>query len=184
MDRFSLETRKKISETLKRKGIIPPSRKGAKMSKGAKKRIGDFFRGKRLSKEHIEKIKKAKIYCFGRKKTEEEKKKISDTHKRLGMKPPRPDNRGSKHPNWKGGISPERKRIYFSEQYKKWRKAVFERDSYTCLGCGQVGGILNADHIKPYALFHTLRFIVRNGRTLCVPCHRKIGWKGSHLKKI
>ena len=64
--------------------------------------------------------------------------------------------------------------------YRLWRDAVFERDSFTCVKCGQVGGKLHADHIKPYSLFPELRFDVSNGRTLCVSCHRKTStyaWK-------
>jgi hypothetical protein len=85
---------------------------------------------------------------------------------------------------WKGGITPEHTRIRMSAQYRQWRTAVFERDEYTCLECGARNGngvavALQADHIKPFALFPGLRFDLDNGRTLCVPCHRKTptyGW--------
>jgi len=80
---------------------------------------------------------------------------------------------GPRHPFWKGGVTLENDKIRRSFAYKEWRRQVFERDSYTCQGCGQRGGTLNADHIKPFAVFTELRFEVSNGRTLCVPCHRK-----------
>lgn len=80
---------------------------------------------------------------------------------------------GENHPNWKGGITLIRKKLYFSKEYKNWRKAVFERDHYTCQECGGTKIELNADHIKPWAFFPELRFELSNGRTLCVPCHRK-----------
>jgi 5-methylcytosine-specific restriction endonuclease McrA len=70
------------------------------------------------------------------------------------------------------GLTTEAERIRRSVPGKRWRVAVFERDDYTCQMCGQRGGILNADHIKPFALHPKLRFDVNNGRTLCVPCHR------------
>lgn len=60
-----------------------------------------------------------------------------------------------------------------SDEYKRWRKAVFERDNYTCQLCGDRGVKLHAHHKKPYAFFHDLRYTVANGITLCVPCHRK-----------
>lgn len=78
--------------------------------------------------------------------------------------------------NWKGGITPVNELIRKSTMYKMWRKAVFERDNYTCQECGEkesVSGKLNADHIKPFAYFPELRFSIENGRTLCKSCHEK-----------
>ena len=60
-----------------------------------------------------------------------------------------------------------------SVEYRMWRKAVFERDDYTCQHCNARGVELNADHIKPFAVFKELRYELTNGRTLCVECHRK-----------
>jgi len=76
-----------------------------------------------------------------------------------------------------------RRRIRYSKKMRKWRKAVFERDDYTCQNCGARNGngkaiVLNADHIKSFALFPELRFDVDNGRTLCVDCHRKTDTHG------
>ncbi len=70
------------------------------------------------------------------------------------------------------------KKIRQSARYKAWRTLVFERDNYTCQSCTQHGGYLHADHIQPFALFPELRFEVSNGRTLCVPCHKKTGTYG------
>jgi len=98
---------------------------------------------------------------------------------RLGQKRPgsRPDNiprmLGPNNPRWKGGITPRNRILRNSSKYKIWRYSVFERDDYTCQTCGQRGGDLNADHIKSWADFPQFRFSISNGRTLCVPCHRK-----------
>ncbi len=66
-----------------------------------------------------------------------------------------------------------------SAEDREWRKAVFERDGYTCQICHVKGGRLQADHIQPYAAYPDLRHDLSNGRTLCVDCHRKTptyGW--------
>lgn len=83
---------------------------------------------------------------------------------------------GIKHPNWKGGITSINKKIRASIEYEEWRKAVLERDLYTCQNCFIIGGYLEVDHIKPFAFYPKLRFELSNGRTLCKPCHDLIGW--------
>lgn len=79
-------------------------------------------------------------------------------------------------------------------EYRIWREHVFQRDNYTCQDCDAhtFKGLghtikLNADHIVPVAIIiptyniQTLTqalacgflWDIRNGRTLCEPCHRK-----------
>ena len=68
---------------------------------------------------------------------------------------------------------PDGKRaIRNSKEYRAWRAAVYERDHYTCQNCGNVGGKLNAHHIKSFARFPSLRLDVNNGITLCAECHK------------
>lgn len=66
-------------------------------------------------------------------------------------------------------------------EYRSWRATVYERDAYTCQECGQVGGSLEAHHIKPWSECPELRFDVDNGITLCKPCHAK---KHPHLRLV
>lgn len=87
---------------------------------------------------------------------------------------------GENSPNYKGGICKERHLAMSRQDYKDWRKAVFERDNYTCQVCGsKVSNTLNAHHIKPYKDYPKLRLDVNNGITVCKKCHRKI-----HSNKI
>jgi len=84
---------------------------------------------------------------------------------------------GNKNPNWKGGIYKYNDALRKTLEYKLWRKAVFEKDNYTCQICGKPSnGDIEADHIKPFSLYPELRFAINNGRTLCKSCHKKYGW--------
>lgn len=82
--------------------------------------------------------------------------------------------KGEYHPNWKGGVTPSNQVGRASGRYKAWRTEVFRRDNFTCAICGQVGGKLNAHHIKHWAINEDARFDVDNGITLCEECHKAI----------
>lgn len=142
------------------------------------------MRGRKLSLETKQKLSTAKMgnkANLGKTLSQETKNKISAAHKGRQT----PWQLGEKHWNWKGGLSPERKIIMGRQEYKLWRKTVFERDNYTCIWCGKRGVELNADHIKPFALYPELRFVIDNGRTLCVPCHATTDtYKGRLRKRI
>src|SRR3989442_14919169 len=58
-------------------------------------------------------------------------------------------------------------KIRQSAAYRAWRTAVFVRDDFICQHCGKRGGLLNADHIKQFAMYPELRLDVDNGQTLC-----------------
>lgn len=144
--------------------------KGYKQTEQQKSKIGLALKGRPKSPEH-----RAKMHTFpkggvpwnkGLKgalvHTEDTRKRMSATHK----------SRKELSHLWKGGITPKNKLIRQSVEYKLWREAVFQRDNWTCIWCGDRGVRLNADHIKPFSLFPELRFSIDNGRTLCVPCHK------------
>lgn len=118
-------------------------------------RLGNGNRGRKLTPEWREKIGKS---VFGKRRTKEQRKNYG--------------RKGDENPMWRGGITPVNQLIRMSAEYKEWRTAVFERDNYSCTWCGAKGDI-NADHIKPFSVYIELRFDVENGRTLCVPCHKK-----------
>jgi len=110
---------------------------------------------------------------YGRKHTDKTKDLIRIIH--TGK--PKINLRGENSHWWKGGVSQVnrtfRENVMRTLEYRNWRRNVFERDDYTCQECKQRGGVLNADHVKPFALYPKLRFELTNGRTLCVECHRK-----------
>lgn len=88
--------------------------------------------------------------------------------------------RGERGHNWQGGIASQNTLIRKGLEMRAWRTAVFERDNYTCVHCGDRRGPFNADHILPFSTHPHLRFELTNGRTLCVPCHRATptyGWR-------
>ena len=108
-----------------------------------------------------------------------------DFLKKSGIKPPsrkgvKSPRAGNKAWNWKGGITPERKKAYFSKEYKQWRSDVFQRDNWTCQTCG-ARGYVEAHHIKDWARFPQLRYVLDNGVALCRECHKltdNFGYKG------
>lgn len=144
-------------------------------------KIAATLRGRRLPLEVVEKIRVANT---GKKKTLEDRLGISRRMigNRHGAKPHTEATRrlmslkarrGPDSNFWKGGTTTEAKILRQSAEYRLWRKAVFERDNYTCQVCGQRGGRLHPDHIKRFSHFPELRFELSNGRTLCEACHKQ-----------
>ncbi|MGH7179978.1 MAG: HNH endonuclease [Tepidisphaeraceae bacterium] len=82
---------------------------------------------------------------------------------------PRPNQRGEKHHNWKGGKRPLRNRV----EDNRWKTAVVERDGRTCRRCGSTTNLV-AHHFKSWDDFPDLRLDVDNGITLCKACHTSV----------
>lgn len=144
-----------------------------KIKKCTKGRLSPM-KGRKHTEETKEKMKVARVgqtnsHRIGAKHTSESKKKISEKHKLLAR-------RGPLNPNWKGGCEylSEKEKIRRSQEYKEWRKAVYERDNYTCQKCGDArGGNLQAHHKMGFADYPELRFVVSNGVTYCETCHKE-----------
>lgn len=116
----------------------------------------------------------------GRRRLEETKQKISKTRKerkipgKFGKDNPMYGIRGSKHPNWKGGSTPERQKLYRTELWKKIVRTAFERDNWVCQRCGggtTYGNGLHTHHLKSWADYPDDRFDLDNLITLCRKCH-------------
>ena len=128
------------------------------------------FCSRSYATKHTAKIRRPQI------RTKKWNQKISEAQK------------GAKGNNWRGGITPLNKCIRRSPEMKIWREAVFRRDDYRCLDCGERGGILHPDHIYSFAEYPRLRLDINNGRTLCIYCHKRtLTWgtrKGQHRTKV
>ena len=129
------------------------------------------------TKAHREAIRKSRVGGFGprtgRKNSAEHNKAISVANKGSVRGPMPLETRkkisvalsGKNSYLWKGGIN-KNIRSNVSFELAEWRKSVFSRDKYTCVKCGQIGGKLNADHIRPWAIYPELSLVVSNGQTL------------------
>lgn len=137
--------------------------------------ISERLKGHTVSKEQRQKLReknKGNTYHLGKHHTDETKRKMSGTNRY----------------NWKGGITPLNQKIRHSFEYRQWRSDIFTRDEFTCQECGQIGGELNAHHIKSFSYIiqkyeittieEALRceelWNINNGITLCKECHRKV----------
>lgn len=115
-------------------------------------------------------------------KTKEAKNKLSDFARCRGvahMRTPEAIKKmketitGSGHWNWQGGLTCKNKILRNRVDYKTWIKSVLLRDDFTCQKCGERGGHLEVDHIKPFAFYPELRMDYTNVRTLCKKCHKE-----------
>lgn len=63
----------------------------------------------------------------------------------------------------------------YGVEYMRARATVFKRDKYQCKNCGhKYRPALQVHHIKKWADYPTLRYVVANMITLCKTCHQKI----------
>lgn len=171
------EARKKMSNAVKERCENPEHRE--RISAAARKKFEDNPELKRNLSEAAKKRTGKKNPFYGKKHTQETKDAISTAN--TGK------FRGEKGANWQGGKTYFNQRIRETGKYKRWRRAIMERDSYTCVLCGQWGGELQVDHIKPFSLIikendiTTLEqadeckdlYLLDNGRVLCKPCHKE-----------
>lgn len=199
-------------------------RKGSKITEEHREKLRKAHKGKKLSIVHREKISESNR---GREVSEITRQKISiqrrgvknpmwkggrpkclDCGKEIEWTSKRCDNcnkksmSGENSPAWKGGVTPIKMKIRKSQEYRRWRDAVFSRDNYSCQICGIKGGKLNADHIVPFSLLiqkiidvnekvvyeeiseYSSLWDISNGRTLCVPCHKNTETFAARAKKF
>lgn len=121
----------------------------------------------------------------GRKWTEERRKEFSELMKskirtpehnrrisegQRGMKRGTPWNKGKKNPDAQG----RNHYHWVGGDRRYWKRAVMERDNYTCRECGFSDmEIMEVHHIKPVCLNPELKNDPANLITLCPNCHRR-----------
>lgn len=75
---------------------------------------------------------------------------------------------------WKGGVTPERQRLYKAGNWCAIVQAIYARDGFTCQRCGSPKNgpkSLHAHHLEAWADNVALRFDPSNLITLCRKCH-------------
>ena len=95
------------------------------------------------------------------------------------------DNNGNYNPNLTDEDRTDKRN---SQEYRDWRRQVYEQHNYTCQKCLKRGGRLNAHHIEGYAQNKDLRIDINNGMTLCKSCHnafhKKYGRKNNNKSQL
>ena len=171
------ETKIKIGNISR--GKKHPNRKSVCQSEESKIKISKTLKGRKHSQEHNLKVSKA---LKGKKQSEETKLKLRLIN--IGKKQSKEtiekrviQFRGEKHWNWKGNNIRENQRIRGSLECKLWRKAIFEKDNFTCQKYGIRGGNLVVHHINNFADFPELRLAIDNGITLSEKAHKEFHHK-------
>jgi hypothetical protein len=141
----SEEWKKWLSYFNKKIGRKPPNRKGVALSIEHKKKLSE--------------AKKKNPPWLGKKMSIETRKKMSEA------------KGGNKSHFWKGGITPINAKLRNSLEFRLWREAVFARDNWTCQKTGIRGCEIVAHHIKNFADYPELRFVIDNGITLSKEVH-------------
>ncbi len=176
--------------------------KGRKLSQETKDKIGAFHKGKIVSEETREKMRRAKINYIPWNKnltniySEKTLKKMSDAQKR---KPPSSQetrdklskahkgkiktpehlakigaaNRGPNNYNWKGGVKP----YYPSEWGERLRKIIRNRDNNECQMCHKTNQKSKIEEGRALAIHHIdynkKNCFSKNLIALCTSCHTR-----------
>jgi 5-methylcytosine-specific restriction endonuclease McrA len=140
-------------------------------------KISQKQKGRKLTKEHIEKLKGKRLNAIPWNKNTKGLTRANSGSFTKGK------TKGENNVNWKGGISKENDIIRHSIEGELWRNSVFARDGYTCQITGIKGCNLVAHHINNFADYPELRFAIDNGITISkeihLAFHKKYGRKNN-----
>jgi 5-methylcytosine-specific restriction protein A len=93
-----------------------------------------------------------------------------------GEKNPMFGKKGEDSVNWRGGVTPERQRVYSSLEWSNAARIVWERDGGKCTECGREERrphYIHIHHDKPFDTFPEDRCDPANLRLVCSQCHPK-----------
>lgn len=154
--------------------------------KGRQHNIGDLNRGKSLSKETRDKMRKEILdrYANGWQNPKKGKSPSLETRKKMSLSG-RGRNKRAHLSEWDGSHTPRHHKFLVSAQWKETRNAVFKRDNYVCQLTGKRGGDLECHHIIPKSeLPEELWVDMSNLITLSKEAHKKTKGKEQKYKKI
>lgn len=146
-----------------RMSLVHQGKKRAPFSVVTRLKMSQAKKGRKLSEEHKVKIG---ISGKGKRRSEETKRRISEA------------KTGSKHPQWLGGKSFE---PYTTDWTRTLRRAIRERDFYTCQICKEPQGdrALSVHHID----YDKKNCNPDNLISLCHFCHSKTNTKRNYWIK-
>lgn len=151
----TLETKRKMSEAQSGKVLSVKHKKNISKAKKLLEQRPPSFKGCKHTEETKEKLRLARKK---QKFTQASLDKMAESMRRLWDKRGRVNKKRYKHQN--------------DAQYRQWRSDIFERDNWTCQTCQSRGCYLEAHHIKSWAKYSKLRYVIDNGVTLCLDCHK------------
>lgn len=167
--KLSEETKEKMSES--HKGWKNPNY-GKTFTEEHRLKLSKAHKGRRLTEEHKNrtKINSPKIllgkhnspqteFKKGHKHSEETKRKISESHKKII--------------NWNyvDGRSKRLSPARYGDDWDKIRYLIYLKDRFTCQHCGIQGKRLDVHHKIPFLI--SFDNSLNNLITLCRPCHMK-----------
>lgn len=153
-----------------KKNEIPTRSRGGDSSSGSFKKGSNLWLGKKHKQETKDKIRDARIkdgHVPYLRNGEHWLKSVETKD----------------HPNYKGGLSPERQSFYSSREWSEAVKKVWQRDKAICQKCGKNHneeknrGNFHIHHLVSFQV-RELRSEVSNLILLCKDCHRWV-----HSKK-
>jgi hypothetical protein len=149
---------------------------GGKMPQESIEKMRQTKIGKKQTLDHVEKrVEGRKGYTH----SEDTRKKISETNRRLFANGLRDRRASEDNPCWKGADHP---RAYPSTWNFRLREMIRERDGRECLICGAPeNGRRHDVHHQDY---DKSNLDPSNLKTLCIPCHRKTVHMEKYWRKI